>query len=432
MGNIKGKKKNILVFPCGSEIALEIYRSVNKSAHFNLIGASSVDDHGSFVYDNYIGGVPFVTESKFLETIKRIVAENKIDAVYPAMDMVIEILKKNENAIGCKVIASCSETTQICLSKSSTYKRLSRIVKTPHLYQDADEIPYYPVFVKPDIGYGSRGAKKIQNKEDLNVHLSEYPNSIICEYIAGDEYTVDCFTDRNGDLIVVKPRERRRIMNGISVNTKPVYDKGEFLDFARKINAEIKFNGAWFFQVKRNLDGILTLLEIASRLGGSSGLFRAKGINFALMSLYNAFDIPVSVIENDYSIEMDRALDNKYKINISYNEVFVDFDDCIYLNQKDVNIELISFLYRCVNNKIRLTLLSKHDDKMLGNLDDLLKKLRIQHLFDRIIHLDNADSKYKYIDNKHSIFIDDSFAERREIAQHCGIPVFGLDMVEVL
>ena len=46
-------KKNILVFPCGSEIALEIYRSVNKSIHFNLIGASSVDDHGKFIYENY-------------------------------------------------------------------------------------------------------------------------------------------------------------------------------------------------------------------------------------------------------------------------------------------------------------------------------------------------------------------------------------------
>jgi hypothetical protein len=79
-----------------------------------------------------------------------------------------------------------------------------------------------------------------------------------------------------------------------------------------------------------------------------------------------------------------------------------------------------------------LTLLSKHDDATLGDLDELLKKLRIQNLFDRIIHINPLEQKYKYIDNKNSIFIDDSFAERREIAQHCGIPVFGLDMVEAL
>ena len=425
-------KKNILVFPCGSEIALEVYRSVKDSAHFKLIGASSIDDHGKFVFEDYIGKVPFITEKNFLTEIKKIITNRKIDAIYPAMDSVINLLKVNENFLGCKVISSCSETTQTCLSKSRTYETLSGIVKTPKTFKNVNEVASFPVFGKPDIGYGSHGTKKISSKEDLLVYLSENPTSVICEYLSGAEYTVDCFTDFYGNLKIAKPRERCRVMNGISVNTKPVFDNGEFKDFAKKINDKIKFNGAWFFQVKRDRNGDLTLLEIASRFGGSSSLFRAKGINFALMSIYNAFDTPVSVIENDYDIEMDRALDNKYKINIIYNEVFVDFDDCIYLDKKSINTSLIAFLYRCINSGIKITLLSKHDNEKLGNLDELLNKLRIKNLFDRIIHLNPRDCKYKYIDNKNSIFIDDSFAERKEIANNCGIPVFGLDMMEVL
>ncbi len=35
--------KNILVFPCGSEIALEVHRSLQYSTHFHLIGANSID-----------------------------------------------------------------------------------------------------------------------------------------------------------------------------------------------------------------------------------------------------------------------------------------------------------------------------------------------------------------------------------------------------
>lgn len=425
-------KKNILVFPCGSEIALEVYRSVKDSAHFYLIGASSVNDHGMFVFKDYIGGLPFITDEKFIAEIKKIVAERHIDAIYPAMDAVIEVLKTNEELLGCKVIASCSETTEICLSKRRTYEKLSGIVKIPATYKNEKEVVKYPVFVKPDVGYGSRGAKKISTEAELKVHMKDNPQSIICEYLSGNEYTVDCFTDFNGNLTVVKPRERCRIMNGISVNTKPMVDNGEFKDFAYKINNKINFNGAWFFQVKRDETGELTLLEIASRFGGSSSLFRAKGINFALMSLYNAFGTPVSVIENDYDIEMDRALDNKYKINVSYNEVFVDFDDCLYLDKKTVNTSLIAFLYRCINEGIKVSLLSKHDDEKLGKLDELLKKLRIQNLFDRVIHINPDDRKFKYIDNKNSIFIDDSFAERRDIAKKCRIPVFSLDMVEVL
>ena len=90
-------KKNILVFPCGSEIALEVYRSVKDSAHFNLIGASSVSDHGKFVFKDYIGGLPFITDEKFITEIKKIVDKRQIDAIYPAMDAVIEILKTNED-----------------------------------------------------------------------------------------------------------------------------------------------------------------------------------------------------------------------------------------------------------------------------------------------------------------------------------------------
>ena len=429
-------KKNILVFPCGSEIALEVYRAVNHSTHFNLIGANSIDDHGQFVFENYIGGLPFITDPDFLEKFRQVVRDNNIDAVYPAMDAVIELLKSNEDFLGCKVVSSPIETTQICLSKSKTYKVLENIVKVPKTYTANELVKAggpFPVFAKPDIGYGSRGAKKISSVEDLKAHLALYPSCILSEFLPGKEYTVDCFSSHNGDLLFAAARERCRIMNGISVNTKPVKENAEeFMDFAKRINSAIKFNGAWFYQVKRDANGNLTLLEVASRFGGSSSLFRAQGINFALMSLFDAFDIPVSVLRNGYDVVMDRALDNKYKLDLKYSEVFVDFDDCIYLEKKFVNDALMAFLYRCVNKGIKVTLLSRHDDEKLGKLDELLDKLRIRQVFDRIIHLNPSQKKIDSIDNTDSIFIDDSFAERKAVADKFNIPVFSLDMIEAL
>ena len=52
--------KNVLVFPCGSEIGLEVNRALANSTHFKLYGGNSVDDHGKFVYKNYISGIPFI------------------------------------------------------------------------------------------------------------------------------------------------------------------------------------------------------------------------------------------------------------------------------------------------------------------------------------------------------------------------------------
>lgn len=428
-------KKNILVFPCGSEIALEVYRSVKNSTHFNLIGASSVDDHGKFVFENYVDGLPFITDPKFISSIKKIVDEKKIDAIYPAMDAVIEILKKNEDVLGCKVIAPETKTTQICLSKSRTYKVLEDVVKTPRVFtveELKNDNSLFPVFAKPDVGYGSRGAKKLNSFADMETHLAQFPTCIMVEFLPGNEFTVDCFSDGSGKLQVVCPRERCRIMNGISVNTKPVKNDAAFQQFAEKVNGAIKFRGAWFFQVKRDANGEITLLEVASRFGGSSSLFRAQGVNFALMSIFDAFDIPIAVLRNKYDVEMDRALDNKYKIDVKYNEVFVDFDDCIYLEKQFVNDELMAFLYRCINKGIKVSMLSRHDDIKLGKLDDLLDKLRIRQVFDRIIHLDPAQKKIDFIDNTNAIFIDDSFAERKAIAEKFNIPVFSLDMVEAL
>lgn len=429
-------KKNILVFPCGSEIALEVYRAVNHSTHFNLIGANSIEDHGQFVFENYIGDLPFITSPDFLEKFRQVICDNNIDAIYPAMDAVIELLKSNEDFLGCKVVSSPIETTQICLSKSKTYKVLENVVKVPKTFI-ANELVIagkpFPVFAKPDIGYGSRGAKKISSVEDLKAHLALYPSCILSEFLPGKEYTVDCFSSHNGELLFAAARERCRIMNGISVNTKPVKESAEeFEEFAKKINSAIKFSGAWFFQVKRDKNGELTLLEVASRFGGSSSLFRAQGINFALMSLFDAFDIPVSILRNGYDVIMDRALDNKYKLNLKYSEVFVDFDDCIYLEKQFVNDALMAFLYRCVNKGIKVSLLSRHDDEKLGKLDELLDKLRIRQVFDRIIHLNPSQKKNDFIDNTNSIFIDDSFAERKAVADKFNIPVFSLDMIEAL
>lgn len=421
-------KKNILVFPCGSEIALEVYRSMIFSTHFHLIGGSSVSDHGRFVYDDYIGNIPFVTSPDFINVIKNIVKERNISAIYPAMDSVIVELKKHEKELGCMVVGSVLETAEICLSKKTTYTKLRGIIHTPHLYKFS-EIEGFPVFGKPDKGYGSRGIKKITDKRSLIEYVNNSPEGLLCEYLPGEEYTVDCFTNRFGTLLFCGARVRARVMNGISVNTVPYEeDKDKIHEIATKVNEIIDFRGAWFIQLKRNNDNELVLLEVAARLGGSSSLYRGKGVNFAQLTLFDAFGYDVVIQQNEYYIELDRALDNTYHIDLNYDEVFCDLDDCLVLDGKIVNVYLMAFLYQCLNKQKKITLITRHRD----DVKKTLKNLRLDSLFDRIIHIKNGELKSKYIDNKVSIFIDDSFSERAEVSKNIGIPVFSLDMIQCL
>jgi len=262
------------------------------------------------------------------------------------------------------------------------------------------------------------------------VFLERTPSSemLLLEYLPGSEWTIDCFSDRHGSLRFQAARGRNRISNGISVNTKPSNAfSAEFAQWAQLINKVLKPRGAWFFQAKEDAGGRPKLLEVAARLGGSSGLFRCMGVNFALLSVFDAFEKDISVVPNTYRIELDRALQNRYKIDIDYQHVFVDLDDCLLVRGRP-NTQLISFIYQAIGEGKEITLLTRH----AHDPDTTLKRYRLSELFDRKIHLRNGENKSDFIENESSIFIDDSFSERQDVANRRGIPTFAPDMIEAL
>lgn len=423
--------KRILVFPCGSEIGLEIHRSLQFSTHFELVGASSVDDHGRFVFDEYVGGLPFHNAPNFAEAIRTLVQDKQIDAIYPAMDAVADTLQHLSSKVGARVIGSTPETSALCASKRATYLALDGQIPLPQVFETLTDVPVYPVFLKPDRGYGARNTCLAQTEVEARVHLETFSHGeiMIVEYLPGREWTVDCFSDRHGKLLFHGPRIRSRISNGISVNTRTTAEYGaEFARWAEAINAKIRPRGAWFFQAKEDAEGKPKLLEVAARPGGSSGLFRAAGVNFALLSAFDAFDRDVTVTPNSYDIELDRALGNRFQLGLQFNTVYVDLDDCLIIRGK-LNLALVSLLYRCVAEAKTIILLTRHASDPLKTL----RRFRIRELFDSVVHItDLAEPKSRHIEGGPAIFIDDSFAERHDVATRCGIPVFSPDMVEAL
>lgn len=422
----------VLVFPCGSEIGMEIFRALQYEKHIELWGGSSVpSNHGKFLFKNYIEGIPFVNMGNFIPELDKILKKYSIQYIFPAMDSVLLELSKNQERLSSKVIGSPYETNQVCFSKLKTYRLFRGKVFVPEVYglEDLDDVfAGYPVFLKPEGGYGSRGTYIVKSRAEVSFYLERDPSLLILEYLPGKEYTVECFTDYQGRLRFVGGRERLRIQNGIAVHSRPVNHPG-ISSIAGIINNHLTFRGVWFFQLKENNKGELVLLEIASRAAGTMALNRNKGINLPLLSLYDAQENEVDIIENSYKIEIDRALTNRFKIDYHYQYVYVDFDDCILFKGK-INTLLMMFLYQCINENKTIVLLSKHKDR--EDLENQLKTFRIDHLFDEIIHLSQEESKADYIKHFPAIFIDDSFGERRSVFKITGIPVFDLSSIESL
>ena len=169
--------KNILVFPAGTEIAFEIHDALKNSKFVRLFGATSVPCHAEFVFQTCVTGLPFVDDSALIPALNRVIDAYGIDYVYPAHDSALLRFSEERDALHAKVVASDRETVGICRSKTRTYRFLSGAPYLPAFYGSADEIPGYPVFIKPAVGQGSQGARMIKDRSHLEEALSEGRNT---------------------------------------------------------------------------------------------------------------------------------------------------------------------------------------------------------------------------------------------------------------
>ncbi len=421
------QKKNILVFPCGSEIGLEIHRALSWTKFITLYGATSQEsNHGKFVYKNYIDNLPYINSPGFLSQFNEVLKTYNIDYVLPAHDSVVLKLSELSEQVNSTVLVAPYKTCKICRSKSLTYNFFNKIIPTPEIFDLERKIEGFPVFIKPDVGQGSKGTHIAYSQVDIDYHLSKDPSLLVLEYLPGREYTVDCFTDRFSNLLFIGARERVRIMNGISVNTTPFVDP-RIDQIANIINEMLKFRGSWYFQLKVNKAGEYCLLEIAPRIAGSMAMYRNLSINFPLLNVYDAMQVKVDIAANAFHIEMDRSLYNRFKLKIEYEHIYLGFEGCLIINEK-VNTQLVYLLYQALNQGKKIHLLTKCGQQV----QVLLKQFRLESLFDSVILLDEESFKAQHIKELKSIFIDGSFMERKEVTRTLKIPVFDLDAIESL
>lgn len=424
------KKINVLVFPCGSVTAMDINFSLRYSMNVNIFGASSIDDHGKYIYKNYIGDVPNIADPDFLEAFEKILIQYHIEYIFPTHDSVALFLVDHQDSLSAKVIAADANTTKICRYKSLTYSALDEYGFTPMHYSSVSNDVSFPVFLKPDDGQGGKNSYYVDSYEDLVYYHKKYPSHLICEFLPGDEITVDCFTDRHSQLRFVCERSRDRLLAGVSVHARVLPLEEKVLCIANQINSVLKFRGYWYFQLKKDQTGEYKLLEISTRLAGTACLTKQLDVNFALLSILDFSNQDVVISPNHFGIEVDRSLCGRYSLDIEYGCVYIDLDDTLIFSDGSYNSLALMYLYQCVNNNIEIILITKHE----GNVEEFLNNSHIPlTIFTKILSLPHDDPKFLHIDlDKKPIFIDNSFAERKDVREKLGIPCFDISNIECL
>ena len=417
---------NVLVFPGGSEVGLEIQKALSPCKEVTLFSAGiDAPNHAPRVFRRHFS-VPSIHEEGWLDALNSIIAANNIDYIYPAYDDIIVALSECSAAIDAKLVLPPKETCLLTRSKKSTYEHFAGLIPVPKIYDQPVANSLFPVFVKPDKGQGSQGAALVSNSDELAVVLAKDDTVIILEHLPGDEVTVDCFSDRERGVLFCGGRLRARTRSGISMAGSPISDP-VFESYASTICDKLEIYGAWFFQLKKDKNGQYKLLEIAPRIAGAMALHRVTGVNFPLLGIYEQERIPVSILVNTGHVEIERALINRDRHDYHYSVVYVDLDDTLILNEK-VNVEVVRLIYQSINQGIPVKLVTRHG----GDLDLILRKHRLQGLFDEVLHLTKDEEKAGFIPEPDAIFIDDSFSERRDVNSARGVRTFDSSMLEVL
>lgn len=382
-------KKKILVIPCSTQIGVEIFESLKFNKHFELFGSSH--NESDLLFENFTKVNSPIDTDEFNLELKSILSNNNIDIIIPAHDEYNYILQNNIEF--SELIPNSNPiNANICRFKSLTYDLLSEDENCRYF------IPKYFVlkdkFIKPNKGQGSRNVFHIDG---------EY---VICDYLSGDEYTVDCFSNQENKLIYTNSRERKVVLSGISEETVIVNDD-RITKIANEINNKFKFSGAWFFQLKKDGKGDYYLMEVANRIAGASNINRLNGVNLTLLNLYQHLNYNV-VLTKQKLVESIKRKTPKYILQ--YDKIYLDYDDTYY-HIKDVIDKL---------------------EKNIVIITRSVKKIDINY---PVIYVNDNQTKSEIINeigDLNSIFIDDSHKERLDVLLNCNIPVISLEEVKFL
>ncbi|WP_187477636.1 ATP-grasp domain-containing protein [Amniculibacterium sp. G2-70] len=226
-----------------------------------------------------------VTNENYIFELLHICKELEIKIIIPTIDTELQVLAENKELFlkeGIIPIVSDFNFIQSCRDK--------RIIN--HFFIDNNiDIPKqleknnlsFPLFIKPYDGSLSKDVFLIKNKSELTSYHLENPKLMFMEYIdhaKHDEYTVDTYYDKNGELKCVVPRKRIFVRAG-EVN-KGVTHKNEIVQYVKERLSHIE--GAigcltmqfFFNQETKRIIGI----EINPRFGGGYPLSYLAGANY--------------------------------------------------------------------------------------------------------------------------------------------------------
>lgn len=207
-------------------------------------------------------------DSGVVEDIVRVAREHDARIILPFVDGAIEVAAKCRSFLPDVFIpvspVEISETMFDKVAAAEAFRNAGLPIPKTYSVLNAE----MPAIAKPRKGSASRGIKVFHNIEDL-MHLDNLSDYLVQEYIVDcEEYTVDCYVDAAGQILVTVPRLRIEVMGGEVTRTRTVREP-RLQQMSHDVINAFGLRGPVTLQFLRDpaTDRFL-LMEVNPRLGG--------------------------------------------------------------------------------------------------------------------------------------------------------------------
>lgn len=319
---------NILMTGGGAPGAAGIIKCLQQEKSFHI----TVADANPNAVGRYISGdfetIPFASDPSFAETMLSLCRKKNIHVVLPLVTkelIPLSLYQKDFELAEIKLMLSPTASLEIANNKSRLYEFLQwrgipvpefRVVETTEQFKKAVEelgYPDKPVCFKPSVSNGSRGFRIISeqmneldllfNHKPTSTYISlndvlrilssgAFPELLVSEYLPGEEYSVDCLAN-HGESVLIVPRMRKRIINGISVEGEFVKEEN-IISYCSRIIKELQLHGNIGIQVKKSSSDQFLILEINPRVQGTISAALGAGVNLPVLAIKQELGLPIS------------------------------------------------------------------------------------------------------------------------------------------
>ena len=302
--------KRVLILEGYARQSLALVQAFNKlSCNVSVLCGSKLDlCYWSRYVNKRILGIcdrDLVKETE--EQVRMLIQSHDYDVVVPATDFSAELLSRNKDEFSkyariasnefnvYSIAGNKNETMKVCESIGVPHPKTLQNIESVEAIEESDI--RFPVVIKPSVGYGAIGFKKVDTLEDLKESFknkTDFSNYVIQEYIPQTDLQYECamFLDDNNEVktSLVFSKNRWFPVNGGSSTLNITVLRPDIVDSCTKLLKAINWRGpADIDLIQDPRDGKAKIMEINPRVSGSVKICFLSGVDQAKQMLELAY-----------------------------------------------------------------------------------------------------------------------------------------------